>query len=263
MLFNKLIFLNQTPVPPTPPLEIVPWSTGTEAQITAMIEALDNGTLTFTETGWSVGDTRTVQLSATEADSERGIEAHSAQSAELVIMDTTCTGFTINGNTPRAIVGLKDGLLEKGNMNTTSTNVGGWKDCKRRSWCNTEFKNSLPTEVRKWFKQFSWSQGAGGTPPNGLHTTQDYFALAPERCIFNSRYHSFAEEAELYTQWTYYSISSNRIKKVGTSGSASGWWECSPLFSADPSYFCNVYSTGSSSNGYASVSRLLSPFGCI
>jgi len=78
MLFNKLIFLNQTPVPPTPPFEIVPWSTGTEAQITAMIEALDNGTLTFAETGWSVGDTRTVQLSATAADSARGIEAHSA-----------------------------------------------------------------------------------------------------------------------------------------------------------------------------------------
>lgn len=83
-------------------------------------------------------------------------------------------------------------------MNTNNTNAGGWRDCKRRSWCNTEFRNSLPDTVKSWFKQFEWKQGIGGGASSGLYTTQDYFGLAPEKCAFGGRSYSFADEAALY-----------------------------------------------------------------
>jgi len=192
-------------------------------------------------------------------------DTHAAQSVELVLMDNVCTGFTWaetpdSGVTvPRFIVGMKDSLNETGAMNATDTNAGGWKDCLRRTWCNTIYKNAFPSTLIDIFKEFSWKQGVGGGASSGLNTTTDMFALAPEKTIFGTIRYSFTDEAALYSNWVWYQTSSNREKKVN--GSARYWWECSP-HTGYSYYFCDANLTGSASDG-ATTNIGLSPFGCI
>lgn len=246
-------------------IKIVTWATGTDAEIADMVAAADAGQISLKDY-WAAGQERTVNLSAMAAT---GVgETHAAQSATLVLMDSACTGFTLatvtsGGKTnPDFIVGLKNSLLETGYMNLSNTNANGWSGCARRTWCNNVFRLAIPASIRGIFKQFKWKQGKGEGSSRGILETTDYFGLAPEKAIFGSATYSQTDEAELYTQWDWYKASTNRIKKLGDTGSADRWWECSP-YSGDSSAFCSVSGSGSASGYSASVTDGLAPFGCI
>lgn len=196
-------------------------------------------------------------------------ESHAAQTATLVLMDKTCTGFTLvtatsGGKTkPSFIIGLKNSLTAAGYMNATRTNANGWSGSERRTWCNNVFRMAIPSGLRGIFKQFKWKQGQGGGNSSGLLETTDYFGFAPEKAVFGTNIYSFADEAALYAQWAWYQTSANRIKKLGESGAATSWWECSP-YSGYNNCFCSVYSRGGGANfNYASITSGLAPFGCI
>jgi len=260
MIFNRS---GSFPYVPPPIVEIVSWEEGTDAQIAAMVAADRSGTINLQDY-WSVGDTRSVSLSAMEAT---GVgETHAAQTVNLVLMDSTCRGFTwtetpSSGVTvPRFIVGMKDSLKENGYMNAEGTNAGGWRDCARRAWCNSIFYNALPTDLKPIFKYFSWSQGQGGTD-TGVNTTSDIFALAVDKTIFGSSSNAVEAESALYAQWTWYSTASNRIKKVN--GSNSQWWEASALKN-NTNAFLNVSNAGAATSGNNAIrTRGISPFGCV
>ena len=237
-------------------LEIVPWATGTDEQIAAMIEAMDAGTLTIQDSGWQIGDERTVSLAAMAAT---GVgESHAAQSVTLVLMDSQHYDL-VGGGKDHFVVGLKHSLNEAGYMNSSNTNTGSWDGSARRTWCNSVFKAAIPETLRACFKQFKCITAE---TYNGSTTkiSNDYFALFAEQEIFGSRSYSNTTEAAALTQIEWYKTAANRIKN--RSGSASGWWERSP-FSADSSYFCCVNSNGSASGGTASSTYGLAPFGCI
>lgn len=246
-------------------VKIVTWATGTDTEIADMVAAADAGQISLKDY-WAAGQERTVSLAAMAAT---GVgETHAAQSATLVLMDSTCTGFTLAATTsggktnPDFIVGLKNSLLEKGYMNSSNKNANGWSGVSRRPWCNNTFRMSIPETLRGIFKQFKWKQGKGSGATSGLLETTDYFGLAPEKAIFGSATYSQTDEAALYTQWDWYKTSTNRIKKLGDNGSAAIWWECSPD-SGNSSSFCLVDSSGSAGNYYASRAHGLAPFGCI
>ena len=230
-----------------------------------MVQAADAGQINLTDY-WTVGDERTVQLSAMAAT---GVgESHAAQAVTLVLMDSTCTGFTLASATsggktkPSFIVGLKNCLAEAGYMNSTSINTNGWSGCARRTWCNDVFRAAIPSTLRGIFKQFKWKQGKGGGASSGLLETTDYFGLAPEKAVFGSATFSYSDEAALYAQWEWYQTASNRIKKLSDTGSAGFWWECSP-YSGTSFDFCCVASDGSADCSYAYTTYGLAPFGCI
>ena len=247
-------------------IKIVTWATGTDAEIAYMVAAADAGQINLKDY-WEVGQERTVNLSAMAAT---GVgESHVAQSATLVLMDSTCIGFTLATTTsggktkPDFIVGLKNSLKEAGSMNSTNTNANGWSGCKRRTWCNDVFRPAIPSSLRGIFKQFKWKQGKGGGETIGLLETTDYFGLAPEKAILGSNIYSLPDEAALYAQWNWYKTSANRIKKRGDTGAANGyWWECS----ARPNYishYCAVNGSGYASYDDAINASGLAPFGCI
>ena len=246
-------------------IKIVTWATGTDAEIADMVAAADAGQINLKDY-WAVGQERTVQLSAMAAT---GVgETHAAQSATLVLMDSTCTGFTLatatsGGKTnPDFIVGLKNSLLEKGYMNVSNTNTNGWSGCARRTWCNNVFRPSIPSSLRGIFKQFKWKQGKGSGASSGLLETTDYFGLAPAISVFGSATYSQADEDASYARWNWYQTSPNRIKKLGDNGSADLWWGCSPR-SGSSNLFCVVGSGGYASVDSASFAYGLAPFGCI
>ena len=246
-------------------LKIVTWADGTDDEIVAMVDAADKGLINLSDY-WAVGDERSVNLSAMAAT---GVgESHAAQTVKLVLMDKTCTGFTLatatsGGKTkPSFIIGLKNSLTAAGYMNAARTNANGWSGSERRTWCNNVFRMAIPSGLRGIFKQFKWKQGQGGGNSSGLLETTDYFGFAPEKAVFGSKTYSFADEAALYAQWAWYQTAANRIKKMGESGSAYNWWECSPDSGSNYG-FCNVGSGGYANNGSASGSFGLAPFGCI
>lgn len=247
-------------IPPAPSVEIVPWATGTDEQIAAMVAALDDGRITIEDTGWQIGDERTVSLAAMEAT---GVgETHAAQEVTLVLMDSQHYDL-VGGGKDHFVVGLKNCLNEMGYMNSTDTNVGSWEASARRAWCNNVFKNAIPATLRNCFKQFEVITCHVGNGTTNT-TSNDYFALFAEKEVFGERTCSTEIEAAALTQVAYYATEANRIKTVN--GEASSWWERSPYFApwgGGYVFFCSVFEDGTVNGSYASVFLGLAPFGCI
>lgn len=235
-------------------VEIVPWSTGTDKQISAMVAAADAGKIVLSDY-WSAGDTRTVQLSAMAAD---GVgESHAAQSVEFVLTDPG--HYTLANRKPCNFVVLqKDCLKESGNMNAQATNSGGWNSCPRRTWCNSVYRDAIPSALRGIFKKFTTYAG-NGTGSSSV-ASSDYFALFSEKEVFGSTTYAKSSAESKNTQLDYYKKSSNRIKRRDSR--AVRWWGRSPTGS-NSSNFCCVSRTGASDALTSSSNSGIAPFGCI
>lgn len=246
----------------------VPWSTGTDEGIVAMVAAADAGKINLADY-WAVGDTRTVHLSAMEAT---GVgESHTEQDVELVLMHAG--EYKLNSavesgrDTCSFVVGMKDCLNEAGYMNSVDTNSGSWDACARRDWCNSVFKDAIPTSLLPIFKQFKTitAETYNGTT---LKTSVDWFALPAEREIFGTMYKynddgfvcdTEATSADMF-QFDWYKTAANRTKKHN--GSAYAWWERSPYY-GNSNGFCLVYNDGDAYGSLASRALGLSVFGCV
>ena len=260
-------------------LTIVTWAGGSDAEIVAMVQAADAGSIDLTEY-WSVGQERSVSLSAMNASGTNDYgswsvgESHVAQTVTMVLMDTG--HYTLktavkdktgaNRTTCSFVVGQKNVLangttLEGGYMNSSNINTGSWNSCKRRTWCNVAYRAAIPSTLRPAFKQFEVKTIAtynGST----MQSADDYFALFAEKEIFGSATYSNSTEASNLSQITYHATSANRIRNVGNTSSESYWWERSPRYDGS-NRFCYVNSGGSASSNTASTTRGLAPFGCI
>ena len=251
-------------------VKTVTWAGGTDEEIVAMVEAADQGLINLSDY-WAVGDTRTVQLSAMSAT---GVgESQSAQEVDLVLMHAG--GYELNeavasGRTTCSfIVGQKDSLANAGYMNSSDTNSGSWDGSARRAWCNSVYKNALPSTLLPIFKQFKTITAQtynGSTNQESV----DYFALPAAKEVFggsatsagSATSHSNLTEFNALFQFDYYKTASNRVKKLGKTGSANFWWERSP-FCSDSAGSCVVSSGGAAYGSGASSSYGLAPFGCI
>ena len=251
-------------------VKTVTWAGGTDEEIVAMVEAADQGLINLSDY-WAVGDTRTVQLSAMSAT---GVgESQSAQEVDLVLMHAG--GYELNeavasGRTTCSfIVGQKDSLATAGYMNSSNTNSGSWNGSARRTWCNSVYKNALPSTLLPIFKQFKTITAQtynGSTNQESV----DYFALPAAKEVFggsatsagSATSHSNLTEFNALFQFDYYKTASNRVKKLGKTGSANFWWERSPNYYYSTN-FCSVDSGGAADRSNASDSRGLAPFGCI
>ena len=240
-----------------PPFKIVTWAGGTDEEIVKMVQLADKGIINLSDY-WAVGDIRTVQLSAMSAT---GVgESHAAQEVDLVLMHAG--GYELaDGSTCNFVVGQKDALAEMGYMNSTDTNRGSWDGSARRAWCNSTYKNAIPSTLQPIFKQFKTvtAQTYGGSTNQ---TSVDYFALPAEKEIFDSRTYSNETEFNALFQFDYYKTTSNRVKKYGKTGDTSFWWERSPTYNKSTA-FCIVTNKGVASYYYAEYTHGLAPFGCI
>lgn len=249
---------------PTP--TIVTWADGTDAEIAAMLEAHYAGIIDVTAI-WNVGDERVVHLNAMSAT---GVgESHVAQDVKMVLMNVGGKTLVtpISGKTECAfIVGQKNMLAngttrEGGYMNSSNDNTGGWNSCARRTWCNSVYKNALPSTLVGIFKEHQNITANGSSSTTA--TSSDYFALPSEKEVFGSVSYANATAESANKQFEYYKTSSNRIKYQGEAGgSAYHWWERSPC-SGDTAYFCIVYSSGDAYGANASYTYGLAPFGVI
>lgn len=240
-------------------IDLTTWANGTWSELANMLAAHDAGVINVYDY-IKVGDTRKVELSAMSAT---GVgEAHVAQSVDLVIVGKNVVD--VDGGKCHFVWQQKDCLangttLEGGYMNSTNTNVNGWRGSARRTWCNNVYYNALPTELRSMTLQ-SKIKSSTGNSRTTIETTTDKIFLPCEYNVFGTTSYSVAGEDTV--QWDWYKTNANRVKKAGSTGSAYAWWERSP--GAGSSYrFCLVSGGGNASSDNADAARGLAPCGCI
>ena len=258
--------------------KIVTFADGTDEEIAKMIQAHYNDKINIADY-WAVGDTRSVSLSAMSAT---GVgESHRAQTVQFVIGDFEHDDLAtaINSHTKAAITLLqKDCLMdasnasnpvngknntENGYMNSSNTNVGGWKSCARRTWCNNVYFSALPSAWQSIVKTVNKKTSAGNGQST-IETVQDKIFLAAEIEIFNSTTHSVSGEG---TQYQYYkNATANRYKMPKWNSSSSSvssvFWGRSPDRES-ANFFCRTNDEGKSTSYYASETRALAPCLCI
>ena len=254
---------------------LVSWSTGTDAEIKGMVDAYYAGRFTLAEiqSVWSIGDEREITLSAMSAT---GVgESHRAQSVKVVILDFDHDTLTtpINGKTKALVsVQMKDCLrdasvsdtggasnTENGYINFTNTNVGGWTNSARRTWCNNVFYNALPSEHKAIVKQVNKLTSAGNQS-SIINTDADYCWLPSEIEIAGTNTGSMAGEG---SQYSYYTTEANRYKLPKWDGDRSNvsgrWWMRSP-YNGNSTHFSVFYERGNTGGAFTANSTLeLSP----
>lgn len=257
-------------------LKIVAFATGTDAEIAKMIQAHYNDKINIADY-WAVGDMRTVHLSAMSAT---GVgESHRAQTVQFVIGDFEHDDLAtaINGHTKAAITLLqKDCLMdasnasnpvngehntENGYMNSSSTNVGSWKNCARRAWCNNVFFAALPSTWQSMVKIVNKKTSVGNNQST-IETVQDKIFLASTIEIFDAKTNPYAGEG---TQYQYYkNATANRYKmpKWDPSSVANRCWERSP-FMGYTDGFCLVANDGKMKGSAAIYPYGIAPCLCI
>ena len=257
-------------------LKIVAFATGTDKEIAAMIEAHYNNKINIANY-WAVGDMRTVHLSAMAATGVK--ESHRAQDVQFVIGDFEHDDLAtpINGHTKAAVTLLqKDCLMdaanasnpvngsgnkENGYMNSTGTNVGGWKNCKRRAWCNNVFFAALPSVWQSMVKTVN-KKTSSGNNSSTIETVQDKIFLASEIEIFGSINYSFSGEGAQYRYYKNANANKCKMPKWTSDYISHIYFERSPC-SGNTAFCCVGYSGTSNSAAQSDASRGIATNFCI
>ena len=203
----KLAILREK-INPKKDIELVAWSSGTDEQIAAMVQGYYDGAVTLDQiqSVWKVGDVRNVSLSAMAAT---GVgESHRAQTVQLAIADFNHDDLTTAiGDKTKALITwtqkncLRDANVsdtsgsdnsENGYMNSSNTNINGWRGCTRRTWCNNVYLKALPANLQALIKPVNKKSGTGGGSSSGTETTSDSIFLGSEIEIFGSTTYSVA-----------------------------------------------------------------------
>lgn len=260
-----------------PKAKLVSWSTGTDEEITLMVNAYYKGifSLEDVKSVWHLGDKRSVDLSAMEAIGVS--ESHRAQTVEFEILDFNHDTLTTPiGSITKALItcDLKNCLRavnvsdtggnsnsENGYMNSTNTNAGGWTSCARRTWCNNVFYNALPIYFKSLIKPVDKLTSAGNNSST-INADSDYCFLLSEIEIFGSISYSKAGEGSRYAWFANATANRYKLPKWGSDSLSDFWWERSPD-GGGSNRFCGVGGSGSAGGYIASYTRGLAPACCI
>lgn len=190
-------------------VDIVPWSTGTDAQIAAMLDAHYAGDINLYEIpGWEIGAKRNISLPAISPDQYNADCSFYAQTVSMMLLNKGGKTLTtpISGQTECAFVVGLDRCLQANNVLNYNNNNNNqtWGDTLARSWCNNTFRNAIPSGIRDIFKQHVSLTSAGGGSST-IVTTDDYFAFMSEVEAYGTTVQSIAGEG---TRFDYYKNSS-------------------------------------------------------
>lgn len=147
-------------------------------------------------------------------------------------------------------------------MKSSMTSGDGWDDSDLRTTMNGTLFGYLPTSTQNVIREVS-IKTAQDVSTATIITTNDKLFLPAEVEVFGSAQYAKGGTSE-GTQYAYYKAGNSKVKTV--SGSASYWWERSPRYwnsNGRRSFFCDVYSSGSTNFYIASYSCGVAPCFCI
>ena len=235
--------------------QIVPFATGTDEQIVAMIQAAHAGTIDLqTDGGWAVGDTRTINIAAFTAG---GNVAVAQQDIDIVI--TSFDEYMSCGNVLQ--FDFKDELAQAVRVMTSFTNVGGYGASEMYSTTLPALVNALPEWLKNSLIEFSCLASAGGQLSAIETITGNKLALRSEIEVKSDASRSFSGEGSYIPYYT----AETRVKKRGHNGTGTGWdaawWLRSPEKNSS-NYFVVCVNDGTNATG-AQQNHGVAPFGCL
>lgn len=190
---------------------------------------------------WNIGDTKTLTVNGVSYVSQIIGFDHDTKTA---------------GGTAGITFQLQDMLATTYPMNSSNTNVNGWRGSVMRTSTMATLLSQLPTALQNAIKEVNKVSSVGNNS-SGLETTADKLFLLSEIEIFGATAYSYAGEGK---QYAYYAAGNSTVKKK--SGSANTWGERSPR-SGDTTGFCIVSSYGNANRGDASDSSGVSFGFCV
>ena len=229
------------------------WADATDDEIAAMIHAAHLGEIDLqADAGWAIGDKRTIPISAFTAD---GSVAEKAQNAEIAISsfdDYNNCGCVMQFD-------FVDCLASRVRINSATGTTGGYGATTMYSTTLPRLVNALPAYLRDMLIEFSVLIGASSS--SIATVTGNLLALRAEVEILGTAATSFVGEGTLIP---YYATAGNRIKKLGSNGSAILWVMRSP-HATKSTYFCRISAEGAGYSGtYPSTTASgVAPFGCL
>ncbi len=139
-------------------------------------------------------------------------------------------------------------------MNSSNTNVNGWNGSKMRNYLNNTVFPALPKQWQAMIKSVQVLASEGDTSPDILTSEDKLFLFCRAEVGFDTTVVPYSQEVDPDAENVTFSLftdNASRIKKYynGT-GSAQYWWLRSP-HSSHSTNFCNVASSGGSSNSNA------------
>ena len=256
-------------------LSIVPFSTGTDAQIAAMLDAYYNNEITWQEMGWAVGDTRLIHFDAMQEANPNSGSTRAAQDMTIVIVahDHTPLASAINGHSNACITVqtreiMSGGFIFINGNSSRDSYFTKWSNLYMRTYMNNTVLGAIPSgDFKSAIKQ---SKHYRHTTYNGTASEEvtDTLFLPSYPEIFGTESYSYyvATNPVEGTQFDYYATASNRIKYVNNNGvpsaSAQYWWQgsASSFYDTSDRYcWCRVRSDGGSSFGDGTSNGGLAP----
>ena len=230
---------------------IVSWSSGSDADVAAMIDAAHAGTIDLQQDGgWAVGDSRTISINSFVNGTGVTVPA---QSLDIVISsfdDYNNCGCVMQFD-------FKDCFTQGCRMN-----VDGGDNVYRTSEMRVVTIPALVAALPSWLKnlliEFSVLVAEGNRSQTIETVSGNKLALRAEIEVYGSRTRSTAGEGSLIP---YYNSSARRTKKYGA-GNTALWWFRSPW-----AQYNNLYLAGNTNGeaGYElrNYANGFSPFGCL
>lgn len=136
------------------------------------------------------------------------------------------------------------------NMNSTNTNVGGWKQCAMRTYLADTVYPALPDDLKAVIidKTHMYTQGNQST---SFESVSDKLWLPTEwECFGSATYGGESATYNVHYSAIFPDATSRQKTRIGQT-SADSWWESSPLVSSATA-FCRVNSNGNAGNDGAS-----------
>jgi hypothetical protein len=260
-------------------LKIVPFSTGTDAQIKAMLDAYYDDKITWQDMGWAVGDTRLIHLNAMQAPNPDSSKTWVAQDITVVIVAHDHTDLTtpINGHTKACItVQTREvmGGTSAGNSGRVYRNGNSeydlpftkWSNLYMRTYMNDKVLGAFPIDFKSAIKTSKHHRHIYCNTYDS-ETVNDNLFLPSYPEIFGTRTYSYYAVTSPVegTQFAYYATSENRKKYINNNGSPSSgvtWWlgSASSNIGEYSSYsWCAVGSSGLPSNYFGNASEPFAP----
>ena len=238
----------------TPAPTIVSFSSGTDAEIGAMIDAAQAGTIDLQQDGhWAVGDVRTITVGSF---TDGAGTTHAQQDIDIVI--TSFDEYMSCGNVLQ--FDFKDALTTGARMNSTNTNVGGYGGTDMKTTTLPALVNALPSWLKTRLIEFSVLASAGNKSTTIETVTGNKLALRSEVELDDTTTDTYKDEG-VYVP--YYASVIERIKKIGHTGSAAAWWERSPRVDRTDRFRAVEDNGHAESGNYAAMQLGVAPFGCL
>ncbi len=193
-------------------------------------------TSTFATDTWEeiANNVKSGNASKYRVGSEKEVEIEGKSYTVRVANNTTpaeCSGTDFSQTACGFVVEFVD-VLELRQMNSTNTNVGGWKDSAMRTYANGAFFNNLPEDLRNVIKATKVVSGHGSGDTSNFTSTDKIYLLSVHEIYEDGTESNLSENDMAWNntrQLDYY-----KARNVATDGhlsSATKWYNINEMAS--------------------------------